>query len=407
MWLTVTEHARACGGKHAVREEPAVAARHRDVPPGAGRVHRHSRPPGLRDRSGRRDAGSGSAAPGGRQGSSAVRHVWVIELENQGYAQSSADPYLARTLPRLLRTIEDSFGLPHLGDAAMPRSGPSAPTCPASRHRLNPAPGPVRRQQPRQRPGNASAVRRRSGATVPDRQCLADRRQLRRVHLLRAAEPQFRGVPRLVLPVHCRQRLPGAELGSAGSPPCSCTEAGTTSSATCCSCRSSERTSRTPSVAAVPRLLFAAMLMQTGMTLLFGAAQDARVPELGAAVLSPPCWAPTSSSTPLPGPHVIFPVFLVRIPAWIFLGLWFLYQHRGDLRAVQRQGERRRRRVLRPRRRVHLRPAGSTTVCCPGGTGRTRGAMALDHIAPRDPSLAATEEARRRPRRCALVPYQV
>src|SRR5271157_5044981 len=72
-----------------------------------------------------RDAGSGSAAPGGRQGSSAVRHVWVIELENQGYAQSfgtpSADPYLARTLPRLLRTIEDSFGLPHLGDAAMPQ----------------------------------------------------------------------------------------------------------------------------------------------------------------------------------------------------------------------------------------------------------------------------------------------
>ena len=26
---------------------------------------------------------------------------------------------------------------------------------------------------------------------------------------------------------------------------------------------------------------------------------------------------------------------------------------------------------------------------------------------PRDPSLAATEEARRRPRRCASVPYQV
>ena len=41
-------------------------------------------------------AGSGSAAPGGLR---AVRHVWVIELENQGYAQSfgtpSADPYLA------------------------------------------------------------------------------------------------------------------------------------------------------------------------------------------------------------------------------------------------------------------------------------------------------------------------
>jgi hypothetical protein len=146
-------------------------------------------------------AGSGSAAPGGLR---AVRHVWVIELENQGYAQSfgtpSADPYLARTLPRtgallehyhatghasadnyiaqvsgqapslgtqidcpvwtpfpgqviagpyrqvlgegcllsplirpgtistaaynhysLLRTIEDIFGLPHLGDAATPQ----------------------------------------------------------------------------------------------------------------------------------------------------------------------------------------------------------------------------------------------------------------------------------------------
>ena len=30
-------------------------------------------------------AGSGPAAPGGLR---AVRHVWVIELENQGYAQS-------------------------------------------------------------------------------------------------------------------------------------------------------------------------------------------------------------------------------------------------------------------------------------------------------------------------------
>jgi phosphatidylinositol-3-phosphatase len=38
-------------------------------------------------------AGSGPAAPGGLR---AVRHVWVIELE-------------------------DIFGLPHLGDAAMPQ----------------------------------------------------------------------------------------------------------------------------------------------------------------------------------------------------------------------------------------------------------------------------------------------
>ena len=52
----------------------------------------------------------------------------------------------------LLRTIEDSFGLPHLGDAAMPQVRSFGPTCPASRHRLNPTPKPVRRQQPRQRP---------------------------------------------------------------------------------------------------------------------------------------------------------------------------------------------------------------------------------------------------------------
>ncbi len=34
-------------------------------------------------------AGYGSAAPGGPR---AVRHVWVIELENQGYAQSFGTP---------------------------------------------------------------------------------------------------------------------------------------------------------------------------------------------------------------------------------------------------------------------------------------------------------------------------
>ena len=72
---------------------------------------------------------------------------------------------------------------------------------------------------------------------------------------------------------------------------------------------------------------FAAMMTQTAMTLLFGAAQDARVPELGAsgavaAVLG-------AYSVLYPGSRIltyIYPVFLVRIPAWIFLGLWFLYQ---------------------------------------------------------------------------------
>jgi membrane associated rhomboid family serine protease len=72
---------------------------------------------------------------------------------------------------------------------------------------------------------------------------------------------------------------------------------------------------------------FIAMLTQSGITLLFGTAADARVPTLGAsgaiaAVLG-------AYFVLYPGSRVrtwIFPVFLVRIPAWIFLGLWFLYQ---------------------------------------------------------------------------------
>jgi membrane associated rhomboid family serine protease len=72
---------------------------------------------------------------------------------------------------------------------------------------------------------------------------------------------------------------------------------------------------------------FAATMTQTAMTLLFGTAAEARVPELGAsgaiaAVLG-------AYLVLYPGSRVrtwIFPVFLVRIPAWIFLGVWFLYQ---------------------------------------------------------------------------------
>jgi membrane associated rhomboid family serine protease len=72
---------------------------------------------------------------------------------------------------------------------------------------------------------------------------------------------------------------------------------------------------------------FVAMLTQTATTLLFGTAADGQVPELGAsgaiaAVLG-------AYFILYPGSRVrtyIFPVFLVKIPAWVFLGLWFLYQ---------------------------------------------------------------------------------
>jgi membrane associated rhomboid family serine protease len=46
---------------------------------------------------------------------------------------------------------------------------------------------------------------------------------------------------------------------------------------------------------------FAAMMTQTAMTLWFGTAASAHVPDWGPATPSPPCWAPTSSCTPAPG----------------------------------------------------------------------------------------------------------
>ena len=72
---------------------------------------------------------------------------------------------------------------------------------------------------------------------------------------------------------------------------------------------------------------FAAMMAQTGMTLWLGTAADARAANLGAsgaiaAVLG-------AYFVLYPGSRVttwIFPVFLVKIPAWVYLGLWFLYQ---------------------------------------------------------------------------------
>ena len=67
---------------------------------------------------------------------------------------------------------------------------------------------------------------------------------------------------------------------------------------------------------------FAAMMTQTAMTLLFGTAADAQVPNLGA---SGAIAAVVGAYFPLyPGSRVrtwIFPIFFVNIPAWIFLGL--------------------------------------------------------------------------------------
>ncbi|MDX6455513.1 MAG: hypothetical protein QOD48_1620 [Gaiellaceae bacterium] len=71
---------------------------------------------------------------------------------------------------------------------------------------------------------------------------------------------------------------------------------------------------------------FVAMLTQTAMTLLFGTGGEARVPNLGAsgaiaAVLG-------AYFLLYPSSRVLTLVFFfpVRIPAYIFLGLWFVYQ---------------------------------------------------------------------------------
>src|SRR5262249_5311554 len=68
------------------------------------------------------------------------------------------------------------------------------------------------------------------------------------------------------------------------------------------------------------------MMAQAGTTLWFGTAADGRSANLGAsgaiaAVLG-------AFFVLYPGSKVatwIFPVFVFRIPAWIYLGLWFLY----------------------------------------------------------------------------------
>ena len=71
---------------------------------------------------------------------------------------------------------------------------------------------------------------------------------------------------------------------------------------------------------------FVAIMTQTAMTLMAGTAAAAQVPTLGAS---------GAIAAVLGAYYVLFPdsrvltlvlVFLVRIPAWVFLGIWFLYQ---------------------------------------------------------------------------------
>jgi membrane associated rhomboid family serine protease len=71
---------------------------------------------------------------------------------------------------------------------------------------------------------------------------------------------------------------------------------------------------------------FAAAMMQAAMTLLFGSASDAQVPTLGASGAIAAVMG--AYFVLYPGSRVLTLVlwFPIRIPAWIYLGGWFLYQ---------------------------------------------------------------------------------
>ena len=66
---------------------------------------------------------------------------------------------------------------------------------------------------------------------------------------------------------------------------------------------------------------------QTAMTLIFGTAAEAQVPNLGASGAIAAVLGAYFLLYPRSRVRTwIFPIFLIRIPAWIFLGAWFLYQ---------------------------------------------------------------------------------
>jgi hypothetical protein len=71
---------------------------------------------------------------------------------------------------------------------------------------------------------------------------------------------------------------------------------------------------------------FIAMMTQTAMTLWFGTASDGRVPNLGASGAIAAVMGAYFVLYPESRVLTLVLIFFVRIPAWVFLGLWFLYQ---------------------------------------------------------------------------------
>jgi membrane associated rhomboid family serine protease len=71
---------------------------------------------------------------------------------------------------------------------------------------------------------------------------------------------------------------------------------------------------------------FAAIMMQTAMTLLFGTASDAQVPTLGASGAIAAVLGAYFVLYPNSRIRTLVGWFPVDIPAWFYLGGWFLYQ---------------------------------------------------------------------------------
>ena len=71
---------------------------------------------------------------------------------------------------------------------------------------------------------------------------------------------------------------------------------------------------------------FVATMSQSAVTLLAGTAGDARVPTLGASGAIAAVLGAYFVLYPQSRVLTLVVVFLVRIPAYVFLGIWFLYQ---------------------------------------------------------------------------------
>jgi len=71
---------------------------------------------------------------------------------------------------------------------------------------------------------------------------------------------------------------------------------------------------------------FVATMTQTAITLLFGTAASAQVPNLGASGAIAAVLGAFFVLYPTARIRTLLGIFFVQVPAWVYLGLWFVYQ---------------------------------------------------------------------------------